>query len=59
MDKTISGFRVRKNNKLVIHQNHWCFISNYTQRLFLVDEADCAQFISNPMLWIKQSVVLS
>ena len=30
MNKTTRGVKVRKTNSMVIHQNHWCFISDYT-----------------------------
>ena len=30
MNETTSGFKVRKSNHQVIHQNQWCFILNYS-----------------------------
>ena len=47
MDKTVSGFQVRKNNHEVIHQNQWCFIPDDTHGLFLLAQVDYAQFKSN------------
>ena len=60
MDKTTSGFKVRKNSHQVIRQNQWCFIPNNTHRLFLVAQVDFthSQVKSNPTLRIKQPAVL-
>ena len=57
MDKTTSGFKVRKNKHQVIHQNQWCFIPNNTHWLLFVPQVNFTQFKSNPELWIKQPVI--
>ena len=43
MNKTTSGFKVRKDDCQVIHRNQRRFIPNYTQRPFFVPWVDFTQ----------------
>ena len=49
MNKTTSGFKVRKNDHQAIHRNQRRFIPNYTQRSFCVPWLDFTQFDPTPL----------
>ena len=48
MNKTTSGFKVRKSDHQVIHRNQRRFIPNYTQMSFFVPWVDSTQFNPTP-----------